>query len=57
MRFPIPTADLARALVGETMRLSVGGIRVKFKPNQIDAIRDLLNRVGAWMPALEPGGA
>jgi hypothetical protein len=57
MRFPIPTAELARALVNEEMRLSVGGIRVHFKRDQMTALRDLLSRVGAWPAALDSGGA
>jgi hypothetical protein len=57
MRFPIPTSELARALVNQTMTLSVGGIRVQFKPDQMEAVRDLLSRVGAWPPVAPPAGA
>jgi hypothetical protein len=57
LRFALPTADLARALLNPTLRLSVGGIRVDFKPDELEAVRDLLSRVRAWPPASESGGA
>jgi hypothetical protein len=58
MRFPIPTADLVKGLAGERMQLRVGGIRVDFKPDHMEAMRHLLRRVGAWPVAVIPvGGA
>ncbi|HEX2251462.1 MAG TPA: hypothetical protein VHH32_14035 [Gemmatimonadales bacterium] len=57
MRFPLPTCELAEALASEEMRLWVGGIRVDFKPDQMEALRDLLSRLGAWPPASVAGGA
>jgi hypothetical protein len=47
MRFPIPCGVLAEALANEPFHLSVGGIAVAFKPDQAEALRDLLSRVGA----------
>jgi hypothetical protein len=44
MNFLIPTEDLARELVGESMKLTVGGIEVKFKPDELEALRDLLRQ-------------
>jgi hypothetical protein len=51
MRFPIPIAPLAKALANERMKLSVGGIEVDFKPDQMEALRDLLSQAGAWPSA------
>jgi len=48
MRFPVPTSRLAEALAGTTLTLTVGGITERFKPDQIEALRDLLDRAGAW---------
>jgi len=48
MRFPIPIAELDKALGNERMRLSVGGIRVDFQPDQMEAMRGLLSQAGAW---------
>jgi hypothetical protein len=56
MRFLIPTAELVKGLTGERMQLLVGGIRVKFKPDQVEAVRYLLRRVGAWPPPSSPAG-
>ena len=47
MSFLIPTEWLAPALTGESMKLSVGGIEVKFKPDQMEALRDLLRQASA----------
>jgi hypothetical protein len=57
MQFPMPAAALAKALLRDKMMLSVGGIRVDFKPDQMEALRDLLSRVGAWPLAPASGGA
>jgi hypothetical protein len=57
MRIPIPTAELARALESDQMRLSVGGIGVSFTPEQMEALRDLLSRAGAWPADPVPGGS
>ncbi len=58
MRFPVPSAALAEALATDDVTVTVGGITERFKPDQVNALRDLLNRVGAW-PAGQPssGGA
>ena len=48
MRFPVPTAGLAAALAGNEVTATVGGITERFKMDQIEALRDLLDRVGAW---------
>ncbi len=47
MRFPVPSAGLAAALVGNELTVTVGGITEHFKVDQIEALRDLLDRVGA----------
>jgi hypothetical protein len=57
MRFPVPTAALAAALATEEVAVSVGGIRVGFEPDQVNALRDLLSRVGAWPTVPAQGGA
>jgi len=46
MNFLIPTPELARVLGGTSIRLSVGGIEVKFKADQVAALRELLSRAG-----------
>jgi hypothetical protein len=55
MNFLIPTAELARSLAGDNMRLTVGGIGVKFKREQMDALRALLSQAGAGVPGEAPG--
>jgi hypothetical protein len=50
MRFGIPCAELAGALASEDVTVSVGGIREHLKPDQVRALRSLLDRVGAWPP-------
>jgi len=58
MRFPVPSAGLAAALAGAEVTVTVGGIVERLKPDQLEALRDLLDRVGAWPPASPtPGGA
>jgi hypothetical protein len=57
MRFPIPTAALTEAVASDEVTLWVGGIQVRFKPNQVNALRELLSRVGAWPPAPVGDGA
>jgi hypothetical protein len=48
MRFPVSCADLAEALGSDQVRVTVGGISERMKPDQAEALRDLLSRVGAW---------
>jgi hypothetical protein len=55
LRFPIPTAQLAKALAGERMTVSVGGIQVDLNPNQMQSMRDLLTRAEAWPPTSVSG--
>lgn len=50
MRFPVPSGELAQVLAGDQVTVLVGGIRERLKPEHINAVRDLLNRVGAWPP-------
>ncbi len=50
MRFAVPCAELARALVNEEVTVTVGGIRERLKPDHVRALRSLLDRVGAWPP-------
>jgi hypothetical protein len=57
MRFPVPTTALAAALATEEVAVSVGGIRVGVKPDQVNALRDLLSRVRAWPTDPVHGGA
>ena len=49
MDFLIPTAELARVMGGTSMMLSVGGIKVRFKREQVEALRDLLVRSGGGL--------
>ena len=51
MRFPIPAAALAEAVVTDTMSVTVGGITERLKADQINALRDLLTRVGVRLPS------
>lgn len=59
MVFPLPTAALATALAGDTLVVSVGGVVQRLKRDQIEALRELLARVGAWPTPPKPtrGGA
>lgn len=58
MRFAVPSAGLAAVLAGKEVTATVGGITERFKPDQIEALRDLLDRVGAWpLGGAERGGA
>jgi hypothetical protein len=58
MRFPIPTAALVGALQTQKVLVSVGGVAEYLAPDHLEALRDLLSRVGAY-PILPPsaGGA
>ncbi|MBA2459070.1 MAG: hypothetical protein H0V43_08985 [Gemmatimonadales bacterium] len=47
MRFRVPRAALAGALTSDRMVVTVGGVEAKFKPDQVEALRDLLSRVEA----------
>ncbi|MGH7527692.1 MAG: hypothetical protein ACREMX_13425 [Gemmatimonadales bacterium] len=51
MRFRVPCASMVEALAGDEMTVSVGGVRERFKPDHLNALRDLLSRVGAWTAA------
>ena len=51
MRFPVPTAALASALRTPKVLVSVGTISEYLEPEQLEALRDLLSRVGAYPPA------
>jgi hypothetical protein len=58
MRFRIPTADVVRALQTPKVLVSVGGIAEYLEPDHLEALRDLLSRVGAYpVPPLSAGGA
>jgi hypothetical protein len=48
MRFRIPCSALVEALASEQVQVSVGGISEYFQPDHLEALRDLLSRVGAW---------
>lgn len=50
MNFLIPTEQLVRAVAGESMKLAVGGIKVKFKPDQLEALRELLRQASTESP-------
>jgi hypothetical protein len=50
MRFPVPCPALAEALATDTVSITVGGITERLKPDEMEALRDLLARVGAWPP-------
>ena len=54
----MPSAGLAAVLAGNEVTVTVGGITERFKPDQIEALRDLLDRVGAWpLASAARGGA
>ena len=57
MRFPIPTADFAAALRSEKMQVTVGGITERLSTEHLEALRDLLSRVGAYDAALAGAGS
>ncbi len=40
MRFPVPSAGLAAVLAGTEVTVTVGGITERFKPDQIEALRE-----------------
>ena len=48
MSFPVPSAGLAAVLAGNEVTVTVGGITARFKRDQVEALRDLIDRVGAW---------
>src|SRR5512147_3130050 len=48
MRFPIPVAALGSALRSQKVLVSVGGIAEYLEPAHLEALRDLLSRVGAY---------
>jgi hypothetical protein len=57
MRFPVSCAALVEALGSDQIEVTVGRISERFKADQVEALRDLLSRVGGW-PAgcFEAGG-
>jgi hypothetical protein len=57
MRFPIPTAALADALHSQQVLVTVGGITEWLAPDHLEALRDLLSRVGAYDAAVTAGGS
>jgi len=58
MRFRIPTAALADVVRSQNVRLNVGGVQELLQPDHLEALRDLLSRVGAYDgPSLWAGGA
>lgn len=56
MRFLVPRAALVEALATDMVSVTVGGIVEQLKTDQINALRDLLARVGAWPPVHSPPG-
>jgi hypothetical protein len=56
MRFPVPSPELAEALETDTVSITVGGITERLKADHINALRDLLARVGAWPPGESASG-
>jgi hypothetical protein len=58
MRFPIPTDALASALLTQKVLISVGGVAEYLEPEHLEALRDLLTRVGVGVRAgPDRGGA
>lgn len=51
MHFWIPIDQLALVVASEQVELSVGGVRARFDAQQLEALRDLVSRVG---PAPSP---
>jgi hypothetical protein len=57
MRFPIPMAAMVTALQTQKVLLSVGGVSEYLEPDHLEALRDLLCRVGAYpVPTVSVGG-
>ena len=57
MRFPIPTAALVTALQTQKVLVSVGGVAEYLEPDHLEALRDLLCRVGSYpVPPISAGG-
>lgn len=48
MRFFVRTGALAAVLATDDVTVSVGGIHERLKPEHVNALRDLLSRVGVW---------
>ena len=57
MRFPVPTAALADALHSPQVQVTVGGITERFAPEHLEALRDLLSRVGAYDGEIPTAGS
>jgi hypothetical protein len=56
MRFRIPTAALADVVRSQNVRLNVGGVQELLQPDHLEALRDLLSRVGGVRRAVAVGG-
>ena len=57
MRFPIPTAAFAAALHSQRVKVTVGGITEWLAPDHLEALRDLLSRVGAYDGSVTGAGS
>jgi hypothetical protein len=57
MRFPLPTEALASALLTQKVLISVGGVAEYLEPEHLEALRDLLSRVGVGRAGASRGGA
>jgi hypothetical protein len=58
MRFPIPIAAFAGVIRTQKVLVSVGGVSEYLQPDHLEALRDLLSRVGAYESApISTGGA
>jgi hypothetical protein len=56
MRFPVPAAALAEALRSQKVLVTVGGVSEYLQPDHLEALRDLLSRVGAYADGPAGGG-
>jgi hypothetical protein len=56
MRFAIPTTDLVKALQTQKVLVTVGGVAEYLEPEHLEALRDLLSRVGAYPVTPIAGG-
>jgi hypothetical protein len=57
MKFPIPTPGLTAALHSQQVQVTVGGITERLAPDHLEALRDLLSRVGAYPGTDWPEGS
>ena len=56
MRFAIPMGSFAEVLRTQKVLITVGGVSEYLEPEQLEALRDLVSRVGAGAPAAAAGG-